>query len=155
HHPADARLEEFGDETPDEEIWNEPDPELPETLVAGIEVDKSRAQIAYRARPWWRGCRVKLGRFFVYAEAVEAVKAYFLERTGKWEPFRTKVWDRQRRTCCAVIRTEDGWCDLEWPKYIPPSTARKVARSIEGQTFKTNKAATMAFRSAIRRISMG
>jgi hypothetical protein len=123
HHPEDATATSSPpDQSP--EVCESPDPISPEAYMEGVEMDRSKGKLAWRARPRWRDCRVKLGRFAKYEEAAEAVKQFFIQRWGSWDDSRP--WLR-KPAALAVVRVIDGWHDLEFPEGVDRDRARRAA----------------------------
>lgn len=138
-HPDDATAED-ADGT---QVQEAPDPVHPDDLTNGVEMDRSKGQLCWRARPRWRDCRVNLGRFKDYRKAADAVKGYYVARWGSWDDSRP--WLRLT-AAAAVVRLKRGtWYDVEFPDGVCKSMARRAAQSIHGRHFATRGNAVAAF----------
>jgi hypothetical protein len=145
HHPDDAPHDPAPDDgdppgpdpvpdvVVDAPVKDAPDPIAPADQLEGVEMDRSKGRLAWRARPRWRDCRVKCGRFPTYHQAAEAVKEFYRQRWGCWD--ETRPWLRMA-ACLAVVRLAGGeWCDLEfrdfaeYPAGVQRTAAGRVVRA--------------------------
>lgn len=154
HHPADATHATAEASTTEESARPIVDPVPPSEMIRGIELDKSRPPIVYRARPRWRSARVPLGTFPTYAEAAQAIERFYRERLGLFEPLRD---DHHRWYGPAVgtIRTPAGWCDLEPPAGVSLRQAARAARVVRSRSYCDCRAVSRAYRREVDRIAAG
>lgn len=149
HHPLDGSPDgSDGADVPDA-----PDPIHPDELMPGVEMDRSKGRLAWRARPRWRDCRVKCGRFPEYRDAAEAVKAFYADRWGYWDEARP--WLRMS-ACLAVVRVggDRRWHDLEFLDGVGLELQRQAAAAVvTAEPYETWWQAEAALRRELARLA--
>ena len=147
HHPED------GVSDPNVKVADTPSEVIdPSEIIPGVEMDRGKGRLAWRARPRWRDVRVRLGRFHRYQQAAEAVKSFFVERWGRYD--ESRPWLRQP-AALAVIRTQRGWCDLDFPTGVPRFIARQAAAAIADREYPAPFVVRSAFRRTLGTLTQG
>ncbi len=124
----------------------------PSEIIPGVEMDRGKGRLAWRARPRWRDVRVRLGRFHKYTQAAEAVRSFYIERWGRYD--ESRPWLHQP-AALAVVRTQRGWCDLDYPSGIARFIARSAAAAVAAKPYPAPFAVRSAFRRELGILTQG
>lgn len=122
-----------------------------EAICPGVDVDRTRKTVAYRARPCFRGIRLTLGQYGTHREAAAAIYAWW-QSLCRNRPGRAGAWQRRRgeSKVAAIVETWTGWIEIEFPPDCPHAIARRAGRKIMGRIWPNRAAAESAFALHLR-----
>lgn len=115
------------------------DPSAQAVRAVGVELDRTRRELRFRARPIYRGVKVRLGTYPTHALAAAAVDRFSRE-LGSRAGGKLADYSRLTGPCAAVVRTPAGWLEIEYPPTVDQQTADQAARRLANRYTSSQEA---------------